>query len=156
MPTFELKCPYCESKNVVSKNTKLKYGGLGAAAFGVLGALAFGPIGLLGGAAIGAFAGTKGAELIKYHCSDCGKDFTVCSKCNGHVEKLEQVGSNAWSQKETNGIRHYTPGAKCPLCGYVFRQPRTTFTPNNNNNNNSNNGYQQDVNQYIDYDDYDD
>ena len=67
MPTFELKCPYCESKNVVSKNTKLKYGGLGAATLGVLGALAFGPIGLLGGAAIGAFAGTKGAELIKYH-----------------------------------------------------------------------------------------
>lgn len=56
----------------------------------------------------------------------------------------------------SNGTKYYTPGAKCPLCGYVFRQPRTTFTPNNNNNNNSNNGYQQDVNQYIDYDDYDD
>ena len=36
MPTFELKCPYCESKNVVSKNTKLKYGGVGAATLGVL------------------------------------------------------------------------------------------------------------------------
>lgn len=152
MPTFELKCPYCESKNVVSKNTKLKYGGLGAATLGVLGALALGPIGLLGGAAIGAFAGAKEAGLVKYHCSDCDKDFTVCSKCNGHVEKLAQVGGSAHSQKLPNGTNHYTPGAKCPLCGYVFRQPRISFTPNNN----SNNGYEQDANQYIDYDDYDD
>ena len=134
MPTFELKCPYCESKNVVSKNTKLKYGGVGAATLGVLGALALGPIGLLGGAAIGAFTGAKEAELIKYHCSDCDKDFTVCSKCNGHVEKLAQVGGNACARKQPNGTKYYTPGAKCPLCGYVFRQPHTSFTPKNNNN----------------------
>lgn len=142
MPTFELKCPYCESKNVVSKNTKLKYGGVGAATLGVLGALALGPIGLLGGAAIGAFAGAKEAGLVKYHCSDCDKDFTVCSKCNGHVEKLAQVGGNAYSQKLPNGrTKHYSPGEKCPLCGYVFRKPSIRFTPNNNNNN-SNNSYE--------------
>lgn len=128
MSKYDLKCPGCGSVNVSSKNTKLKNSGVGAALVGTLGAIALGPIGLLGGAAIGALAGKSNIPLLEYSCKDCGKVFTVCSKCNGHVDKMKQIGNNAHSWNSGNRVAHYNPGIKCPLCGYVFKNPTTTYT----------------------------